>query len=77
MEIQSIKAPWWDGQFEWITELTKETLYRTTDKAYRKWAELEEVLLDIKVNLNNRTLACIEDNIAHQPLTPNSNFFGT
>ena len=29
------------------------------------------VLLDIEVNLNNKPLTYIEDDIAHQPLTPN------
>ena len=77
MEIQSIEAPWWDGQFEWLIELTNQTLYITTGKAHRKLAELEEVLLDIKINLNNRTLTYIEDDITHQPLTPSSNFIGT
>ena len=39
-------------------------------------AELEKVLLDIEVNLNKRPLTYIEDDIAHQPLTPNSILLG-
>ena len=70
------KAPWWGGQFERLIGLTKQTLYRTIGKAHLKWEELEEVLLDIEVNLNNRPLTYIEDDIAHQPLTPNSILLG-
>ena len=34
------------------------------------------MLLDIEVNLNNGPLTYIEDDIAHQPLTPNSILLG-
>ena len=70
------KAPWWGGQFERLIGLTKQTLYRTIGKAHLKWEELEEVLLDIEVNLNNRPLTYIEDDIEHQPLTPNTILLG-
>ena len=66
------KAPWWGGQFERLIRLTKRTLYITIGKSHLKWAELEEVLLDIDVNLNSRPLKYIKDDIAHQPLTLNS-----
>ena len=46
------KAPQWDGQFEWITDLIKESLYRTNGKAQLSWAELEEVLPDMAIILN-------------------------
>ena len=35
-----------------------------------------EVLLDIEVNLTNRPLIYIEDDIAHQPLTPKTIILG-
>ena len=63
------KAPWWGGQYERLIGLTKQTLHITIGKAHLKWVELEEVLLDIEFNLNNRPLTYIEDDIAHQPLT--------
>ena len=66
------KAPWWGGQFERLNGLIKQTLYIFVGKAHFKWAELEEVLLDIEVNLNNRLPTYIEDDIAHQSLTPSS-----
>ena len=56
--------------------IQKQTIYITIGKAHLKWAALEEVLLDIEVNLNNKPLTYIEDDIAHQPLTPNSALLG-
>ena len=70
------RAPWLGGKFEWLIGLTKQALYITVGKAHLKWAELEEVLLDIEVNLNSRPLTYVEDDIAHQPLTPNSILLG-
>ena len=70
------KAPRWGGQFELLIGLTKQTLYITIGKAHLKLAELEKVLLDIEVNLNKRPQTYIEDDIAHQPLTPNSILLG-
>ena len=66
------KAPW----FERSIAFTKQILYITIGKAHLKWAELEEVLLDIEANLNNRPQTYIEDDIAYQPLTPNSILLG-
>ena len=59
------KAPLWGGQCERLIGLTKQILYITIRKAHLKWANLEEVLLDIEVNLNNRPLTYIEHDIAH------------
>ena len=36
------------------------------------WSELEEILLDVKVNLNNQPLTYIEEDIEYLVLTPNS-----
>ena len=67
---------WWGGQFERLIELAKQTIYITAGKAHLAWAELQEVLLDIDVNLNKRPLTYIKDDTAHQPLTPNSILLG-
>ena len=40
------------------------------------WAELEEVLLDIKIILNNRPLTYIEEEMDYPILTPNSLILG-
>ena len=66
------KAPWWGGQFERLIDLIKARLYRTIGKAKLTWAELEEVLLNIKIILNNRSLTYIEEEIDYLILIPNS-----
>ena len=66
------RAPWWGGQFEQLIGLIKASLYKTIGKAQLNWAELEEILLDIEIILNNRSLTYIEEEIDHSILTPNS-----
>ena len=66
------RAPWWGGQFEQLIGLIKASLYKTIGKAQLTWAELEEILLDIEIILNNRSLTYIEEEIDHSILTPNS-----
>ena len=39
-------------------------------------SELEEVLLDVEVNLNNRSLSYIEEDLECSVLTPNSMILG-
>ena len=70
------KAPWWGGQFERLIGPIKASLYRTIGKAQLTWAELEEVLLDIKIIINNRPLTYIEEEIDHPILTPNNLILG-
>ena len=48
MGIQSIQSTM-VGQLEQLIGLIKQTRYITIGKAHLKWAELEEVLLDIEV----------------------------
>ena len=48
------RAPWWGGQYERLIGLTKQSLYKSIGKSLLTWSELEEVLLDIEVNLDNR-----------------------
>ena len=40
------------------------------------WSELEEVLLGVEVNLNNRPLTYIEEDFKYLVLTPNSMTLG-
>ena len=65
------RAPWWGGQFERMVELVKQCLYRATGKAKPTKQELEEVILDTEINLNNRPLMYIDDDIQFPVLTPN------
>ena len=42
-----------------------------------RWSELEEVLLDVEINMNNRPLTYTEEDIQRPILTPNSMVLGT
>ena len=70
------RAQWWGGQFERMVGLVKQSLYKATGYANLNLNELEEILLDIEVNLNNRPLTYLEDDVAFPVLTPNSLIFG-
>ena len=66
------RAPWWGGQYERLLGITKQSLHKSISKSLLTWSELEGVLLDIEVNLNNRPLTYIEEDIEYSVLTPNS-----
>ena len=51
--------------------LVKQCLYKATGTAKLIKQELEEVILDIEINLNNRSLMHIDDDIQFLVLTPN------
>ena len=70
------RAPWWGGHFERLIGLTKQTLFKSLGKTSLSWNELESVLLDVEVNLNNRPLTYMEDDIQYPILTPNSMLLG-
>ena len=56
--------------------LTKQSLYKSIGKSLLTRSELEEVLLDVEVNLNNRSLTYIEEDLECSVLTPNSMILG-
>lgn len=60
------------GQFKRIIALTKQALYKSFGKTNLNWNKLEEMLLDIEVNINNRPLTCIGGDIQYPALTPSS-----
>ena len=49
------------GKFEPLICLIKANLYSSVGKAQLKWAELEEVLPNIEMILNNRSISYIEE----------------
>ena len=57
------KAPWWGGQFKKIVILMKQSLFKATGRINLIKQELDEILLDIEIVLNNRSLIHTEDNI--------------
>ena len=70
------KAPWWGGHFERLIGVIKQTLYKSLGRTNLRWSELEEVLLDVEINLNNKPLTYIEEDIQYPILTTNSMILG-
>ena len=70
------KAPWWGGHFERLIGVIKQALYKSLGRTSLRWSELEDVLLDVEINMNNRPLTYIEEDIQRPILTPNSMILG-
>ena len=68
-------ATWWGGQFVRLIGVMKGAFYKTVGQGQLSWDELIEVLLDIKIVLNNRPLNYAEDDIQLPTLTPNALLF--
>ena len=71
-ELNLSRVPWWGGQYERLIGFKKYSLYKSIGKSLLTWSELEVVLLDVRVNLNNRPSTYIEEDLEHSVLTPNS-----
>ena len=70
------KAPWWGGHFERLIGVIKQALYKSLKKTSLRSSELEEVLLDIEIDMDNRPLTYTEEDIQRPILTPNSTILG-
>ena len=70
------KAPWWDDQFERLIGLTKHSLRKSIRRSQMTYYELEEMQLDVEINLNNRSLTYVVDDIQLNVLTTNSMIVG-
>ena len=66
------RDPQWDGKFERLIGLTKNTMYKSIGNSMLTWNKFEKLLLDIELILNNRPLIYVEDNVQLQVLTPNT-----
>ena len=62
--------------FERLLGMTKQALYKSLGRTNLRWSVLEEVLLDVEINMNNRPLTYIEEDILHPILIPNSMVLG-
>ena len=69
---QKGQAPWWGGQFECLIRLFKQAFCKTINNGTLKWEELEELILDIKVVLNNQLLSYLAGDVKLSVLTPNT-----
>ena len=56
--------------------LIKQSLFKATGYANINLNELEEILLYIEINLNNRPLTYFKDDVAFPVLTPSRLIFG-
>ena len=75
LEIQYTKSPIVEGSirtFNW----RKHSLYKSIGRSQLTYNELGEILLDVEINMNNRPLAYVEDEIQLNVLTPNSMILG-
>ena len=70
------KAPWWGGHFERLIGVIKQALYKSLGRTSLRWSELEDVLLDVEINMNNRPFTYIDEDIQRPILTPNSMILG-
>ena len=66
------KALLWGGQFERAIGVFKATFYKVIGNATLTFEELEENVLDVEVNMNNRPLCYMEDDVSFLTLTPNT-----
>ena len=80
LEIQYTKSPMVGGEgeesirtFDWPNETQFIQYIRRSQLTYNK---LEEILLDVEINLNNRPFTYVEDDIQLNALTPNSMILG-
>ena len=71
------RAPWWRGQFERMIWVIKQMLYKAMKNAHLTMVKMQEVMLDIKINMNNQPLKYLQQVVKEQPiLTPNVLFHG-
>ena len=56
--------------------MIKQALYKFLGRTSLRWSELEEALLNVETNMNNRPLIYKEEDIQRPILTPNSIILG-
>ena len=71
--VYSDNAKTFQAAAKWLKLVIKnEEFNKFLTKGNTSWDELELVLLDVEVNLNNRPLTYIKDDIQYSIVTPNS-----
>ena len=56
--------------------MIKQALCKLLGTTSLRWSKLEKVLLDVEINMNNRPVTYIEEDIQYPILTPNSMVHG-
>ena len=57
------KTPCWGEHFERSIGVIKNALYKSLGRTRLRWSNLEEVVLDVEINMNNRSLTYLEEDI--------------
>ena len=57
------RAQWWGGEIERMIRLMKQMVYKAMGNAHLTTVEMQEAMLDIKINMNNQPLAYLDVNI--------------
>ena len=70
------RSPWWGGFYERLIKEIKKTLYKTLGKSHLSFEGMEQVVMDIERNLNNRPLTYVESETESGVLTPNVIMWG-
>lgn len=71
------KSPWWGGFYERLIKEVKKTLYKTLGRSHLSFEGMEDVIMDIERNLNNRPLVYVESEAESEVLTPNRIMWGS
>ena len=60
------------GQFERLIGVFKSAFYKAVGNGTLSWNELSELVLDVEVTINGRTLDYLEEDVEMPVLTPSS-----
>ena len=66
------KAPWWGAMYERLIRDLKRTLFKVIGRTHLTRKEFKRVIMDVQVNMNNRPITYVEDELAPRTLSPNS-----
>ena len=70
------KSPWWGGFYERLIKEVKKILYKTLGRSHLSFEGMEQVVMEIEGNLNNRPLTYVEGEAESEVLTPNVIMWG-
>ena len=70
------KSPWWGGFYERLIKEIKKTLYKKLGRSHLSFGAMEQVMMDIENDLNNRPLTYLEEAAESMALTPNVIMWG-
>ena len=66
------KAPSWGAMYERLIRDLKRTLFKVIGRTHLTRKEFKRVIMDVQVNVNNRPITYVEDELGPRTLSPNS-----